>query len=89
MIPVSNRFFGDSITVTGLIVGRDLLKALEGKNFDMVLISESMLRENTDCFLDDLTLKEVRNAVGRPVRVVENTGEDFIRALYLMEAHHE
>ena len=89
VIPVSNRFFGDSITVTGLIVGRDLLKALEGKNFDMVLISESMLRENTDCFLDDLTLKEVRNAVGRPVRVVENTGEDFIRALYLMEAHHE
>ena len=89
VVPVINRFFGESITVTGLIVGRDLLDALKGKNFDVVLISESMLRENTECFLDDMTLEDVRKAIGKPVRIVENTGNSFIRALYLLEAYHE
>ncbi len=89
VIPVVNRFFGDTITVTGLIVGRDLLHALEGKEFDAVLISASMLRENTECFLDDMTLEEVRTRIGKPIRIVENTGEAFIRALYQLEVHDE
>lgn len=89
VIPVRNSFFGDTITVTGLIVGQDLLRALENKTFDRVLISESMLRENTDCFLDDMTLSQVREAVGKPVIVVENRGESFIRALYMTEENHE
>lgn len=89
VIPVINRFFGESITVTGLIVGQDLLDSLGGKEFDAVLISESMLRENTECFLDDMTLEDVRKRIGKPVRIVENTGDSFIRALHLLEDHHE
>ena len=50
---------------------------------------ESMLRENTECFLDDMTLEDVRKKIGKPVRIVENTGESFIRALYLLEDYHE
>ncbi len=89
VIPVINRFFGETITVTGLIVGRDLLQALEGKKYDMVLISGSMLRENTECFLDDMTLDEVRAKAGKPIRVVENSGDAFIRALYQLEDDYE
>ena len=89
VIPVVNRFFGETITVTGLIVGRDLLHSLEGKTYDAVLISGSMLRENTECFLDDMTLDEVREKAGKPIRVVENTGEAFIRALYQLEDNDE
>ena len=85
VIAVPNRFFGESITVTGLIVGRDLVDALKGHEFDRVLISENMLRENTDRFLDDMTLDEVRNAVGKPVTVVSGTGDAFIRALHESE----
>ena len=81
VIPVKNRFFGESITVTGLIVGRDLVDALKEHTFDRVLISETMLRENTDRFLDDMTLEEVRHLIGKPVTVVANSGEAFIRAL--------
>ena len=81
VIPVKNRFFGESITVTGLIVGRDLVDALNDHTFDRVLISETMLRENTDRFLDDMTLEEVRHLIGKPVTVVANSGEAFIRAL--------
>ena len=89
VIAVPNKFFGETITVTGLIVGRDLVEALKGHSFDRVLISETMLRENTDRFLDDMTLEEVRNAVGTPVTVVSNSGEAFIRALRNSEVNHE
>ena len=89
VIPVVNRFFGETITVTGLIVGTDLLHSLEGKIYDAVLISGSMLRENTECFLDDMTLEEVRKKAGKPIRVVGNTGEAFIRALYQLEDSDE
>ena len=85
VIPVPNRFFGDTITVTGLIVGKDLLAALENKEFDLVLISESMLKENSECFLDDMTLEQVRESVGKPVWIVRNTGASFISALYMTE----
>ena len=81
VIAVPNRFFGESITVTGLIVGRDLVDALKSHTFDRVLISGTMLREQTDRFLDDMTLEEVRQLVGKPITVVANTGDAFIRAL--------
>jgi len=85
VIAVPNRFFGESITVTGLIVGRDLVYAVQGKDFDRILISESMLRENTECFLDDMTLSEVRREIGKPIRVVENHGDAFLRSLFDLE----
>ena len=85
VIPVVNRYFGETVTVTGLIVGRDLLEALRGVHADEILISASMLRENTDSFLDDMTLAEVQKEVGIPFRVVPNTGESFLNALYGLE----
>ena len=89
VIPVNNEFFGDTITVTGLIVGHDLVHALEGKSFDKVLISESMLRENTDRFLDDWSLEQVQEAIGKPIQIVRNTGESFIHALFQTEGDYE
>ena len=85
VVPVINRFFGETITVTGLIVGQDLIDTLKGREFDEVLISESMLRENSECFLDDMTLEDVRRIIGKPVRIVPNNGESFIRALFHLE----
>ncbi len=85
VIPVPNHFFGETVTVTGLIVGQDLLDALKDTEADEILISESMLRENTECFLDDMTLTEVQEKLGIPVRVVQNHGECFLKALYGLE----
>lgn len=85
VLPVENRYFGKTITVTGLIVGRDLIDSLKTRTFDKVLISESMLRENTDCFLDNITLSQVCQELGKPVEVIGNSGEAFINALYEME----
>ena len=85
VIAVPNHFFGETITVTGLIVGQDLIRALQGIPCDEILICDTMLRENTDRFLDDMTLDEVRTALGHPVRVIPNNGESLIRALWKME----
>lgn len=79
---VPNRFFGPSVTVTGLLTGTDLLSALEGRRADRVLISAGMLRENDHVFLDDLSVEEVSRRAGLPIRVVQNHGEDFILALW-------
>ena len=85
VIAVKNRFFGESITVTGLIVGKDLIDALKGIPCDEVLLCDTMLRANTDKFLDETTLDDVNKALNTPVRVVQNNGEALIRALWGME----
>lgn len=85
VVPVTNHFFGETITVTGLIVGKDLIIALKGIECDQVLLCDTMLREQTDRFLDDMTLAEVKSSLKKPVRIVHNHGESLIRALWGME----
>ena len=85
VLAVKNRFFGETITVTGLIVGQDLIDALQGILCDQILLCDTMLRENTDRFLDDTTLDDVRMKLNRTVRVIPNNGEALIRALWEME----
>ena len=85
VIPVTNHFFGETITVTGLIVGKDLIDALKGIPCDLILLCDTMLRENSNQFLDDTTLEDVERELDVPVRVVRNNGESLIRALWEME----
>ena len=85
VVAVPNRFFGETITVTGLIVGRDLIHALKGRDCDEIWLADTMLRDRTDCFLDDITLEEVRASLNRKIRIVRNDGESLIRALWEME----
>ena len=88
VIPVINRFFGETITVTGLIVGGDLISTLKGIPCDEILLCDTMLRDQTDRFLDDMTLDQVSEALGKPLRVVRNNGESLIRALWEMEENN-
>lgn len=85
VVAVHNHFFGETITVTGLIVGQDLISALQGIDCDQILICDTMLRDQSDRFLDDMTLKEVKEILNKPVRIVHNNGESLIRALWGME----
>lgn len=88
VVSVRNRFFGESITVTGLIVGQDLIHTLKDQPGDEILICDTMLRENTDRFLDDTTLEEVSAQLRRPLRVVRNQGDSLLRALWGLEDEH-
>lgn len=82
IIPVENRFFGEQITVSGLITGRDLMNALDGNlTGDRLLIPTNMLRSERDLFLDDVTPEQVENALKARVILVENDGYALLAAL--------
>ena len=82
--PIHNHFFGESVTVTGLITGRDIAVQLDGQPLgDELLISRSMLREKDDeqHFLDDLTVKDVSNWINHKITPTENDGAAFALAV--------
>ncbi len=82
VVPIVNRYFGESITVAGLVTATDLVDQLRGKQLgDTLLIPAVMLRHEKDRFLDDQTVEEVEQALGVTVRLVENDGHDFVDAL--------
>lgn len=81
VMPVVNRFFGETITVAGLVTGGDLIDQLRGTAADRLLIPDVMLRHEGDCFLDDVTLAEVENALGMPVIPVTSSGHALLEAL--------
>jgi len=79
---IQNRFFGDSVTVSGLVTGGDIIAQLKGRDLgSRLLIPQNMLRSGEDVFLDDLTVREVSETLGLPVRVVKQDGADFLCAI--------
>lgn len=82
VIPIRNDFFGETITVTGLITGQDLIAQLKGRDLgDELLLSSSMIRRDSDVFLDDVTIGEVEEALGIKIRLVQNDGYEFLDAI--------
>ncbi|MBQ2627666.1 MAG: DUF512 domain-containing protein [Eubacterium sp.] len=91
VIPVRNDFFGNKITVSGLITGQDLIRQLRQSDAvkapcEAVLIPCNMLRSGEEVFLDDITVEEVTRAVGIPVIPVDADGEALVSVL-LAEAY--
>ena len=81
VVPIENGFFGPSVTVTGLLTGSDLIRGLAGRTADRVLITECMLRDQEDVFLDDMTLDEVQEKVGIPFVKVGRRGDELLDAM--------
>ncbi len=80
-ITVKNRFFGPSVTVTGLLTGGDILHALKGKRLgDIVLIPSSALKEDGDIFLDDMSVEELERHLRTKVARVDGF-KDLIAVL--------
>ena len=79
--PIINRFFGETVTVSGLITGQDLVAQLRGEQADEILITKSMLREGEDIFLDDMTLDQAQQELGIAIRPIHNDGADLLYAL--------
>ena len=83
--PIINRFFGETVTVSGLITGQDLTEQCRDVEADEILIVRSMIRSEGDLFLDDMTVEEARRLLPAPLRITENTGEGFWRAISGLE----
>ena len=79
---IRNDFFGDKITVAGLITGKDLMKQLEGKTLGQrLLLPCNMLRDGEEVFLDDVTLKQVKETLQVKPYIVKSSGQDLIEAI--------
>ena len=81
--PIVNRFFGETITVSGLITGTDLIEQLNGKDLGKrLLIPDNMLRAGERVFLDDVTVEQLEEALGVAViPVPADSGFDLADAI--------
>lgn len=71
---IINEFYGNAVTVSGLITGRDYIKQLRGKANGVLLISRSSLNAEGNLFLDDITPKQLENELNVRLIAVENDG---------------
>jgi putative radical SAM enzyme (TIGR03279 family) len=79
---IRNEFFGESVTVSGLVTGGDIITQLKGKELgSRLLIPQNMLRYGENIFLDDITVDEVSEALGVPIRIVKQNGADLVNAI--------
>ncbi len=79
---IVNEFFGEQITVAGLITGRDLIRQLKGKALgERLLLPACMFRSGEEVFLDDVTREEVKSALQVQVDIVKSSGRDFVEAV--------
>lgn len=79
---ISNRFFGERITVSGLITGQDLKEQLTGQDLgERLLIPCNMLRSGEDVFLDDMTVEELSEALNTEIVVADEDGADLVSSV--------
>lgn len=81
---IKNTFFGEKITVSGLVTGGDIINQLKGKNLgEYLLIPVSMLKHEEDVFLDNVTIADIEKELDIEVRVVNNDGFDLLDELLI------
>lgn len=83
---IPNRFFGETINVTGLVTGNDIIEVLSEKGVcGKLLIPAQMLRYDKDKFLDDVLVTDLEKRLKCKVEIVENDGAEFIGSVLGIE----
>ena len=79
---IRNDFFGERITVSGLITGQDLIAQLKDHPLgDCLILPHNMVRSQEQDFLDDVTVTEVSTALQVPVDIVKSSGQELVKRL--------
>ena len=80
--PIKNNFFGDLITVSGLLTGKDIIEQLDGKELgDELFIPAACLRAEGDVLLDDISPEDISAALGVPVSPLDADARKFVRSI--------
>ncbi len=80
--PIRNDFFGEQITVSGLVTGKDLICQLKGRDLgSKLLLPSNMFRAGEKVFLDDVSAQEVSDTLHCPIHIVKSSGGDLLDAL--------
>jgi putative radical SAM enzyme (TIGR03279 family) len=83
---IRNDFFGERITVSGLLTGQDIVAQLKGKDLGSeIKLPESVVRAGTDVFLDDYTVSQVSETLQVRVVTIKSNGYDFVDSLIGLE----
>lgn len=83
---IKNDFFGEKITVSGLITGQDLVGQLKGRPLgNRLLLPCNMVRTQEQDFLDDMTREQVEDALQVETDIVKSSGQDFVEAILQVE----
>jgi putative radical SAM enzyme (TIGR03279 family) len=76
LLVARNRFFGETVTVSGLLTGFDIMRTIHGKKLgSMLIIPSNTLKDDEWTFLDGRTIDDLRSLAGVPVRVASTFGE--------------
>jgi NifB/MoaA-like Fe-S oxidoreductase len=84
VIPVENAFFGEKVTVSGLLTGRDIenkAKTIDFPPKSRIFISKTMLKYGSNVFLDNYSIQMLQNILKIDIIAVENDGYALVRAL--------
>ena len=82
VVEIRNDFFGERITVSGLLTGQDIIAQLKGRDLGSeVKLPESVVRAGTDVFLDDYTIPQVSETLQVRVVTIKSNGYDFVDSL--------
>ena len=81
VFPIRNDFFGERITVTGLLTGQDIIAQLKGRDLGETLyLPENILRSGERVLLDDITVEDLAGALQVKTDIVKSSGYDFVDA---------
>ena len=79
---IRNDFFGERITVSGLLTGQDIMAQLKDKPLgERLILPANLLRSGEDVLLDDYYVPDIEKALNIPIRIGESTGRDFLDSL--------
>ena len=82
VVPIINHFFGETITVSGLLTGQDIIAQMKDREIrGKLILPENLLRSGEDVLLDDKTVSDIENALQTRVRIVKSEGYDFVESL--------
>ncbi|MBO5967393.1 MAG: DUF512 domain-containing protein [Clostridia bacterium] len=82
VIRIDNNFFGETVTVAGLLTGGDMIAGCRGKELgETLFIPRNSLRADGDLFLDNLSPEDLERELGVPVKPLEGDGALFVAAL--------
>ena len=82
VVDIRNDFFGERITVSGLITGQDLIAQTRDLNLgEYIGIPCNMLRMGENVFLDDITVEDAEKTLQAPIHIVTSSGQDLLNAM--------
>ena len=79
---IRNDFFGERITVSGLLTGQDIIAQLKDQELGgALLLPQNVLRSGETVFLDDLTVADMEETLQVPIYIVKSSGYDFLNGI--------